>query len=355
MIAVIWQDFKGLVWRPRESLEAILTRHSALVSLLLGTLAYYLSTLQLSEILSPSYLGEMTYFLVNFPLAFGRMACTTFLIHLACRVIVRNQGEWWDLLSMWGYTQVPTIFLAALALVFLVTAPLASRAGAGILWWFSVIGIAFFLSLWGLILQIQTLRVCYNLDGRQLLAVGALALLFLGILAGLEKMFLYDRGLVPRTALAAMEPTAPPSMLGRNNIALPFDILTYHLKSPEQGEIVGFVPPHREGLVPFMPMLRLRSVGRVVGLPGDKVAVLDGRLSVGDRAVSDPYGLRMGPPATHYPPTIVPEGHFFILGDNRALPLEAYGGGIIPQAAIRGRLTDVGRLKWRLAVGTWLW
>src|SRR5688572_18689870 len=146
MIAVIWQDFKGLVWRPRESLEAILTRHSALVSLLLGTLAYYLSTLQLSEILSPSYLGEMTYFLVNFPLAFGRMACTTFLIHLAYRVIVRNQGEWWDLLSMWGYTQVPTIFLAALALVFLVTAPLASRAGAGILWWFSVIGIAFFLS-----------------------------------------------------------------------------------------------------------------------------------------------------------------------------------------------------------------
>jgi signal peptidase I len=85
------------------------------------------------------------------------------------------------------------------------------------------------------------------------------------------------------------------------------------------------------------------------------VEVEDGRLFIDDHPMDEPYRLRTEPLLAHAPPTIVPAGHVFILGDNRAVPLQAYGGGIVPRSAIRGRLTDVGRLKWRLTVGTWLW
>jgi hypothetical protein len=43
------------------------------------------------------------------------------------------------------------------------------------------------------------------------------------------------------------------------------------------------------------------------------------------------------------------------LGDDRSLPPPEYGGGVIPQQRIRGRLTDVGRMKWRFLVGQWQW
>ena len=69
--------------------------------------------------------------------------------------------------------------------------------------------------------------------------------------------------------------------------------------------------------------------------------------------MSEPY--LTGPRALNVPPRLVPLGHFFILGDNRAAAMEGYGGGIVSAQSIRGRLTDVGRIKWRLMVGQWLW
>jgi signal peptidase I len=97
----------------------------------------------------------------------------------------------------------------------------------------------------------------------------------------------------------------------------------------------------------------LRSLGRIVGLPGEKVEVKEGALHIDDRPVSEPY--RTNVPGISVPPAVVPAGHVFILGDNRRVPVEVYGGGLIPRPAVRGRLTEVGRLKWWLTVGTWLW
>ena len=132
-----------------------------------------------------------------------------------------------------------------------------------------IVGIALFLSLWGLILKLQALKVCYDVDGWRLLAIIGLALLLYGSAAWLERMFLHEGGLVTHTALNAMGRTIPPLAVGRRNLSLPFDTLTYHLRSPQRGEIVGFVRPRQEALIPSLPDFRRRSMGRVVGLPGE--------------------------------------------------------------------------------------
>jgi signal peptidase I len=353
MRAVAWQEIKGLVLHPSDAVEDILARRRFVVSLTLGAMGYYWSTLQLSELLTPASLGEVAYFLVNFPVALGRMAIAVALIHCACRLVVWRGGEWWDLLSVWGYTQVPTVILSALAVTSIAIAPTAERVEVWVLWLLSIVGLALLLSLWGLILRLQTLRICYHMGGSQLVAAIALALLFTGAFAWLEKMFLDDRGLVPLTALHAMDAKMSPAMLGRKSLALPFDILTYHVRSPARGEIVGFFAEGRGGGIPLIASFWTRSIGRIVGLPGEKIEVLDGQLLIDDQPASEPY--RQGPLLLSLPPTIVPTEHYFVLGDNRAVPVKMYGAGIVPQSMIRGRLTSFGRLKWWLTVRTWLW
>jgi signal peptidase I len=275
------------------------------------------------------------------------------LLHGAARLFARQPARWMDLLAIWGYTQVPQIALTVLAVVFLSVLPWATRMGEPILWMVLMGGGALLLFLWGLILKLQALKTCYQLRGGWLLSVVVIALLFNSAFIWLERTFLYERGLVPQMVLQGMDQAATHAVLAGKNLALPFDTLTYHLRSPARGEVVGFVPPGQEVSIPFTPGFRIRSMGRIVAVPGEKVEVKEGALFIDDRLISETY--RMNMPGINVPPAMVPPAHVFILGDNRQVPVDVFGGGMVPQAAIRGRLTEVGRLKWWLAVGTRLW
>jgi hypothetical protein len=83
------------------------------------------------------------------------------------------------------------------------------------------------------------------------------------------------------------------------------------------------------------------------------VEVRHGRVFLDDRELSEPY--LKGSLTINMPAIKIPAGHFLILGDDRSLPLPEYGGGVVSQQRIRGRLTDVGRMKWRFLVGQWQW
>jgi signal peptidase I len=72
------------------------------------------------------------------------------------------------------------------------------------------------------------------------------------------------------------------------------------------GEALGVASPAHEDFVK-----------RVAGLPGDTVEIdRNGSLIVNGRAVDEPYLLRPVP-ADGFPPTTVPDGMLFVLGDNR--------------------------------------
>lgn len=91
--------------------------------------------------------------------------------------------------------------------------------------------------------------------------------------------------------------------------------LTYKFSEPERGDIAIFLNPDdkEEGITTYY-------VKRIIGLPGETVDIVDGKIYINgsDTPLDEPYlheEMDMyGKDHLHYS---VPEGHYFMLGDNR--------------------------------------
>jgi signal peptidase I len=82
----------------------------------------------------------------------------------------------------------------------------------------------------------------------------------------------------------------------------------YRFKEPERGDIVVFDPP--EALNTNQDYIK-----RVIGLPGDRVEMKDGKVYINDRPLKEPYLAEVLD--YEYGPVDVPEGCLLVLGDNR--------------------------------------
>ncbi|MGW0560873.1 signal peptidase I [Streptomyces sp. NPDC003016] len=109
-----------------------------------------------------------------------------------------------------------------------------------------------------------------------------------------------------------------------------------------RGDVVVFTDPVWGDL----PMVK-----RVVGVGGDKIACCgeDGRLTLNGKPLDEPY-LRDGEPASISPFTAeVPEGHLFLLGDERRTSVDSRGH---IQDAARGTV-EVSRVDARVDAVAW--
>ena len=125
------------------------------------------------------------------------------------------------------------------------------------------------------------------------------------------------------------------------------DKLTPRFSDYQYGDVVVFEPPSSSGLttdgIPF--------IKRVIGLPGDTVSLENGRVFVtrpGESPVriEEPYVVREadgstaptlprnGDPVTEW---VVPEGSYFVMGDNRPESQDSRAFGPIDQELILGR------------------
>ena len=86
--------------------------------------------------------------------------------------------------------------------------------------------------------------------------------------------------------------------------------LAYKDESPQRGDIVIFKYPDNE---------KELFIKRVIGLPGEKIEIIDGLVYINDseEPLEEPY-LTVTP-VGDFGPYEVPEGHYFMLGDNRNL------------------------------------
>lgn len=80
-------------------------------------------------------------------------------------------------------------------------------------------------------------------------------------------------------------------------------------------------------------------VKRIVGLPGDKVAVLDGFLYVNGEKYEEEYITNR--PNYTLPEYEVPEGMYFVLGDNRSNSNDSHLIGPIERSMIVGHVRQV--------------
>jgi signal peptidase I len=78
-------------------------------------------------------------------------------------------------------------------------------------------------------------------------------------------------------------------------------------------------------------------IKRVVGLPGDRIALVGGRVVRNGARLSEPYVRPCADPScTFSQPVVVPAGDYFLLGDNRGASDDSRFWGPVPRAWIIG-------------------
>ena len=110
---------------------------------------------------------------------------------------------------------------------------------------------------------------------------------------------------------------------------------------PGEGEAANtsslFTHPQRGDIVVFHLADRSTAdlVKRVVGLPGETVEMRGGRVYVDGALLEEPYLTAFD--SSNAAPTFVPEGHYYVLGDNRAVSYDSRSLGPISRAHIIGK------------------
>ena len=78
-------------------------------------------------------------------------------------------------------------------------------------------------------------------------------------------------------------------------------------------------------------------VKRIVGLPGDRIAVRDGHVIRNGRKVDEPFAQSCSEPGCYLDAIVIPKGHYFLMGDNRGDSDDSRYWGPVPRDWIIGK------------------
>ena len=125
-------------------------------------------------------------------------------------------------------------------------------------------------------------------------------------------------------------------------VKVPFtNYYVYKGSDPQRGEIIIFEYPNDPSV---------DYIKRIVGVPGDIIEVRNKQLFRNGEAVKESYIRftqpdRIEPVRDNFGPVTVPEGKYFVMGDNRDNSLDSRVWGFVGRSAIRAK-------AWRIY---WSW
>jgi signal peptidase I len=133
------------------------------------------------------------------------------------------------------------------------------------------------------------------------------------------------------------------------------DKLSYHLHGVDRGDIVVFRRP------PLEHAAYADLVKRVIGLPGDRISSVDGRIYINGHPLAEPWLPTPLPVSSPSPlpdafslnhPYVVPAGEYYMMGDNRTDSEDSRYFGPIPKSLIVGKMAFK---AWPLSDTAWMW
>ena len=123
--------------------------------------------------------------------------------------------------------------------------------------------------------------------------------------------------------------------------------LSYRLHDPNRGDVVVLHEIHGT--------TGRDLIKRVVGMPGETIEMRNCQVTIDGNPLSEPYldpeALTPGNCGGDLPPTLVPDDHVFVMGDNRGGSLDSRNLGAIDEDELVGRAFVV---FWPKADWQWL-
>ena len=142
-------------------------------------------------------------------------------------------------------------------------------------------------------------------------------ILFTLLIYVLVRTFLFENY---RVVGRSMEPTL------ENDQFLVVSKLDYRLHTPQRGDIIVFRDPRADNR---------KLIKRIVGLPGDTVEITNGLVTINGQPLEEPY--IESPSRYTEDPLTVPDGQYFVLGDNRNNSSDSHAWGTLAGDLIVGK------------------
>ena len=128
---------------------------------------------------------------------------------------------------------------------------------------------------------------------------------------------------VARVEGQAMSPTL------RDQDRLLINRMAYQTHQPQRGDIVMMHYPRDPSRL---------FIKRVIGMAGERLHIRAGRVYLNGQLYDDGYVLPEFRDVANWGPAVVPEGHYFVMGDRRNNSSDSRHWGFVPAGYIVGRV-----------------
>ena len=113
--------------------------------------------------------------------------------------------------------------------------------------------------------------------------------------------------------------------------------LAYIAGEPKPGDVIVLYSPGTPGqslFNPFPPPNTAQYIKRIIAVPGDRVSVADEKVFVNGHTLAEPYIMQS--PDYYCAEQTIPEGKYFVLGDNRNSSYDSHRGWLTAREEIIG-------------------